>query len=522
MKKHKANNKRTSGKSGKKVNSRSYTPISDALAQPQVFADTELVEGIKRHSLVNLFARAFGKERRSDAEPPGAILSALLVWPFLKVRSIHCFCAELCQFLSGKKEDSRRRQDILYNVQGREDINWRQLAFKLAKSIVKRNEFGTADELALVVDDSIKLRRGKKVEGSSSHWDHTKQRSVFGQQDVEFGLAGPKGFLPIDRQIYMSGKNAVEKPVDKGFRDKRSAAARDMARARDEDKHTMFRRMLNGAVKAGIKAKYVLGDAWFGCKENIEAALGCGVEAIFQMKRGKLKYWVEEGTKGKGRYYTAKQLYEKHKRKMKKEGNGERYKTIRIKAWINLETNANKPERLQEVILVLSTPVKESGADNWVIFLCTDVNATAKQVLKVYALRWSIEVYFKEVKQNFGFLSEQSGRYQFAYASVHLAAMRYLLIFEAMLRSGGLSYGEARDKQSGKLELLSYAGLMWQLFRGIIDGALDGLIETLGAETIQRVTESIDGAVDSFLNRALQMEPALIKSQLHAESIGEL
>jgi hypothetical protein len=46
------------------------------------------------------------------------------------------------------------------------------------------------------------------------------------------------------------------------------------------------------------------------------------------------------------------------------------------------------------------------------------------RILEVYSLRWSSEVSFKEIKQNLGCLKEQSGRYQLAYASVHLAALR--------------------------------------------------------------------------------------------------
>jgi hypothetical protein len=208
---------------------------------------------------------------------------------------------------------------------------------------------------------------------------------------------------------------------------------------------------------------------------------------------------------------------------MKKAGKKARYKTHRIKAWINLETNPNKEERLEEVVLVLSCPVKGDDSDgNWVIFLCTDLEAPAEKVLRIYALRWSIEVYFKEVKQSFGFLKEQSGRYQFSYASVHLAAMRYTLIFEAMLNSGGLSYGEVRDRQSGKITILCYAGLMWQLFRGLIEGALDQLTEILGEDVIDTVMQAIDGSVDAFLNRALQMEPEIIQSTLQAEAVGEL
>ena len=80
---------------------RTYTPLGDALAQPLTFADTELAEGIQRHALVGLLRAAFSRKRRADGEPLPGVLCALLVWPLLKARSIHCFCAELCQFLAG-------------------------------------------------------------------------------------------------------------------------------------------------------------------------------------------------------------------------------------------------------------------------------------------------------------------------------------------------------------------------------------------------------------------------------------
>ena len=524
MKNRKPNNKATSGKSSrpKKNNRRTYTPISDALAQPQVFADTELADGIRRHGLINLFAQAFRKLRRRDSEPLSGILLALLTWPILKASSIHCFCSELCQYLRGRKDDSQRRQDILYGVLGREDINWRQQSLALAQSVAKQNDLGPVNRRAFVVDDSLKNRRGRKVEGASRHWDHTEGRTVFGHQVVEFGMAGETGYLPVDRQLFIGAKDAVEKPADKDFHDKRSAAARDMNRAKEECKHTMLRRMLKKAVGMGLKAKYLLGDAWFGCKENIEAAVQNGLSAIFQMKRGFLQYWVGNPETGVGRYYTAKQLYVKYKRQLKRGDKNTPYKTCRIKAWLNLETNPNKEERWQEVILILSSANSDGSDSNWVIFLCTDMEARAEEVLAIYALRWSIEVYFKEIKQNFGFLAEQSGRYQFAYASIHLAALRYTLLFEAMLRSGGLSFGEMRDKQTGRLQVLSYAGLLWQLFRGIIEGALDAIVESVGGETIDRVLGAIDQAVESFLNQALQIDSKLVQSQIRAESIGHL
>jgi hypothetical protein len=144
------------------------------------------------------------------------------------------------------------------------------------------------------------------------------------------------------------------------------------------------------------------------------------------------------------------------------------------------------------------------------------------RILEAYSLRWSIEVYFKEVKQNLGFLKEQSGRYQVAYASVHLAALRYLLLFEAMLRQGRLSYGEIRDQQSGRLQILTYAALLWQLFRSLIEGALEGLVRDLGRRLLKTVLAAIDQSVEGFLQEALQIGPQQAATQLKAEELGYL
>ena len=172
------------------------------------------------------------------------------------------------------------------------------------------------------------------------------------------------------------------------------------------------------------------------------------------MKRGNLAYEYQ------GRSYTASQLYAKVRRRLRPHNRRARYKTASLTVSLNLETDDQQPARWVEVRLVFSAPVRATHNDPWVVFLSTDVTLRDAKILEVYALRWSIEVYFKEIKQNLGFLKEQSGRYQFAYASVPLAAVRYLLLFEAMLRQGQLSYGEIRDRETGRLQTLTYAALL--------------------------------------------------------------
>ena len=472
---HRQRRRRPSARPQSPRHPRSYTPLSDALRQPLTFADTELAQGLRRHRLPGLLAGALGRARRSGAEPLANLLCALLVWPLLQAKSIHCFCAQLCQILQGKVS-------VLYDFLGREDINWRGLLGQLAGQVYRANELGPRSQCAFVVDDTSQARPGRKVEGTSCYFDHTEGRTRHGHQVLHLGLAGERGFLPLEAQIVMGEKRRVEKPQDKPFKDQRSAAARDLRRAGEHSKHRLFREMLQRALRAGFNAALVLADAWFGCKETIACCLELKLSAIFQMKRGLLLYRYQ------GRDYTAHQLYARVRRRMRPGNRRARFKTASLIVSLNLQTEARGPAYWVKVRLVFSAPVRAASADTWVVFLCTDPQRSEASVLQAYALRWSIEVYFKEVKQNLGFLKEQSGRYQVAYASVHLAAVRYLLLFEAMLRQGRLSYGEIRDRETGRLQVLTYATLLWQLLRSLIEGALDGLVRQLGRRVINQVS----------------------------------
>jgi len=274
---------------------RSYTPLSDALSQPLTFADTELAEGLRRHALAGLLRAAISRRRRSDGEPLPNVLCALLVWPLLKAKSLHCFCAQLCQFLAGQIS-------VLYDFLGRQDINGRGLLGELAGRVSQDNDLGPRSQRAFVVDDTSQARAGRKVEGPSCYFDHPEGRTRKGPQVLHLGLAGEKGFLPLEAQIVLGEKGRIDRPKDKPFQDQRSAAARDLRRAGEQTKHSLFRAMLGRALRAGFRAAFVLGDAWFGCKENIACCLEKQLTALFQMKRGLLTYRYQ------GRDATAHQL----------------------------------------------------------------------------------------------------------------------------------------------------------------------------------------------------------------------
>ena len=90
------------------------------------------------------------------------------------------------------------------------------------------------------------------------------------------------------------------------------------------------------------------------------------------------------------------------------------------------------------------------------------------------------------------------------------------------LQNENISFGEQRDLQTGKLLILSYASWLWGLFRAIITGVFEQFQEEMGKELIEKLTEGIDGAVESFLNDALHMSPSQIQGLQRAEAAEAL
>ena len=159
---------------------------------------------------------------------------------------------------------SHAHKDVLYDTLKREDINWREFNLQVAKRIHDRCELNKSRTRVLVLDDSIKPRRGKKIEAVASHFDHVSNTHVMGQQVLTLGLATDEAFLPLDSQIFIS--NTKAHPLTKPYKDGRSIGAKRYHEAISQTKVEMAVGMMRRVSKAGIRADYVCADAWFGTR----------------------------------------------------------------------------------------------------------------------------------------------------------------------------------------------------------------------------------------------------------------
>jgi hypothetical protein len=64
--------------------------------------------------------------------------------------------------------------------------------------------------------------------------------------------------------------------------------------------------------------------------------------------------------------------------------------------------------------------------------------------------------------------------------------------------------------------------LLWQLFRALIEGALNDLVRDLGRMVVRTVLDAIDQTVEGLLNDALHLSPDQVSVQLKAEQLGYL
>lgn len=152
---------------------------------------------------LNALIKRVGFRKRSGAAV-AEVLFVLLLWRWLNVSSIAMFCRKALGLFS------RAKKDALYDLLKREQNNWRAFHREIARSVYRRDGLAGRRIKTFVLDDSIKNRRGKKMEGVSSHFDHVTGRHVMGQQVLTLGLATEDSFLPLDSQIFISDVKAHE------------------------------------------------------------------------------------------------------------------------------------------------------------------------------------------------------------------------------------------------------------------------------------------------------------------------
>jgi SRSO17 transposase len=479
---------------------------SDFLRDSDSLIDNIFADLWKQVGLKTLLARC-GFHKRSGIEV-NAILYCLTMWVWLKSNSVSLFARDsLHTFCAAGK-------DVLYEAMNREDWNWRALHLRVARKALLQLTVPSSVQ-AYVLDDTIKIRSGKKMPGVSSHFDHTTGRHVMGQQVLTLGLSCAEGFVPIDSELFTGQTNVQGLPTP--FKDGRSIAAVRHRAAVSQTKPEMARAMIARAQRAGIDAQYLLADAWFGTKPMIAMADDALLTSIVRMKKNKMKYRhsLHMPDKVVCKEMDLCALYQSAVRGQWEKIPGQPYQSKTVVVDLNLNGPKDEVARWIKVRLLFVQGVPDSdkappGKHDWCVFLTTDPQLAPQRMLELYAMRWAIEVYFKESKQHLGFLKEQARHYACYVASIHLTAIRFCLLVIAKQQHGASGVAQMRQLIVGNATQIDFASRLWGCFRALITGAIDELKPMLG-DKADLVMATIDLHVQRFFAQALQLDPLQLR-----------
>jgi SRSO17 transposase len=479
---------------------------ADMLRDNGLLVDNMFADLWKQAGMEARLKRA-GFKKRSGTPIPRLVFS-LLLWVWLKAGSIAWFARESLPVYCDAEKDA------LYDLLNREDLDWRRLHKEVALKAIRVMKASNSPK-ALVLDDSIKLRHGRKMPGVSSHFDHTTGRHVMGQQVLTLGLSSDEGFVPLDSELFISATKA--QGLHQPFQDGRSIVAKRYRIADQQTKLQMGNAMIRRVLRAGIKADYLLADAWFGNKTTIRTAEASLLTAVLRMKKDAMKYRYAEFRQGQAIYreVDVRALYQACIRGQWAKIPGQPYQSKALNVELNLSESSKAPERWITVRLlfvrgVVNGEKAQAGKHDWAVFLSTDPTLEPSRILERYALRWAVEVYFKEAKQHLGFLKEQSNHYAAYIASIHLTAIRFCLLVMAKITQQASGIADIRQKISANAHQISFGAQLWQVFRAIIAGALEEL-KTLLGEVVTLIMETIESHVQRFFVQALQLDPQTLR-----------
>lgn len=347
------------------------------------------------------------------------IFEVLFVLPFIKVENI----SSLMNL--GFSKELNNKKDVFYEFMKNERINWRFILSSFSKQFVaivakKSLDTDVKSPKCLIVDDSLLPKSGNKIELIGKVYDHCLHTYKLGMKLLTLGYWDGKSFTPVDFSIHNEpGKNKVrglkKKHIDAQFSKVRDINSAGNKRIEEVviDKIEMAINMIKAAIKNKFLLDYVLADSWFITEKFIKE-----IQQI-KLKNGRILHVLglmksNRILEIKGKKVKAN-LIPELKRKDIKYCNKFKCYYIQLTA------------EYKEITLKVFW-IKMKGQNSWKTLVTTDEKLSFINAMKTYQIRWSIEVFFKDCKQNLRLNNCQSIDFDSYIASISICFMNYIVL----------------------------------------------------------------------------------------------
>lgn len=311
--------------------------------------------------------------------------------------------------LNSKKGDRYPAKDSVYRFLNHSKFAWRRFLTYLSVHAIQKVEqlTDTKRPKVFIIDDSMFDRnRSKKVELLARCMDHFSLTKRFykGFRMLTLGWSDGFTFMPLDFTL-LSSKKAQINGISENI-DKRSSGYKRRVEAL-ESAPTVIPGMLERALQAGVSADYVLLDTWFTQQPLIQSIVELGLDVIGMVKATNQRYLVNN------KKLSLKELYKVAAPVSGKKGIMQSIQT----------TMANG---VQVKVVFIQNRNKKS---EWLAILSTDCTLSEQEIVRIYGMRWDIEVFFKTTKSLLRLQKEFQGMsYDLLISHTTIVFSRYIVL----------------------------------------------------------------------------------------------
>jgi hypothetical protein len=391
---------------------------------------------------------------------PFHLVLSLLIWMTLQSKKT------LNSSLSDLSDNGvHLEKDVYYRLKNSEKICWRRILWYVVSKFLQqtqKNKENTADAKqkvktrCLIFDDTLLEKTGRKIEKIGKVYDHVTQRMVLGFRLLVGLYFDGTSAIPVDLSFVRERGKKAEKPfgmlkkyLREQFSKKRVKASEGILRVKELDisKIELSIEMFLRAVFHGIAIDYVLCDSWFTCFDLLTAVRQKSSHLIgmykivttkFEYLGRKLSYKEILHLAGKEKRCKKMNLY---------------YKTARV-------MYGEMP------VTLFFSRIGTNG--DWKVILTTDTKLSFLQVIEIYQIRWSIEVFFKESKQLLNLGGCQSSTFDAQIADTTITMIAYILLafrfrYDHYQTMGGLFRAISTETLKKTIDIR-----LWELFIDLV------------------------------------------------------
>lgn len=222
----------------------------------------------------------------------------------------------------------------------------------------------------LLIDDTLTHKTGESFDDIGMFYDHINGTYTLGHQLVTSHFVSPRMHFPVGWKLYKQSK--TENPRDDPeFRSKNELA----------------RELIEEAYKKGIPFSIVLGDSWYFNQDMTRLIESLGCNWIFACKSNRIVFvnnvrmalseWVKTIP-------------------------GEKFMRMEIgdKTFWTYVKSLRMSGQGKVLIVALYNNKRLEGNPNFIAASC--LTWEAKKIITTYAKRWTIDAFYRDVKQNLG------------------------------------------------------------------------------------------------------------------------